>query len=145
MRHPIRQRFLSLLITATVCALPLGATAQTTTNVGTDSIITTLGELIASLAKEVSQLVAERSGSGLSQVAAVAATATGTGAGACGTLATNVSLTPNQSVVSCNGAYTLIFQGDGNVVLYPTSKIGQVGSYWNTGTSGKSYFCCHCG
>ena len=38
--------------------------------------------------------------------------------GSCGEFAANVSLTANQSLASCNGDYSLIMQGDGNLVLY---------------------------
>jgi hypothetical protein len=45
------------------------------------------------------------------------ASSSGSG-GSCGELTANVSLTANKSVASCNGDYTLIMQGDGNLVLY---------------------------
>jgi len=43
---------------------------------------------------------------------------TGGGGGGCGTLTANQQLTPNQSTLSCDGRFTLILQGDGNLVLY---------------------------
>jgi hypothetical protein len=44
----------------------------------------------------------------------------------------NQYLIPNQSLVSDNGAYKLIMQGDGNLVLYSTT-----GVRWNSGTWGN--------
>jgi hypothetical protein len=41
--------------------------------------------------------------------------------GTCGELTANQELTANKSVASCNGTYTLIMQGDGNLVLYQGS------------------------
>jgi hypothetical protein len=52
--------------------------------------------------------------------------------GACGELAANVSLTANQSLASCNGAYSLIMQGDGNLVLYQGST-----ALWASNTVGS--------
>ncbi|HEY4487721.1 MAG TPA: peptidoglycan-binding protein, partial [Candidatus Paceibacterota bacterium] len=54
----------------------------------------------------------------------------------CGILATGASLTPGQSIKSCDGVYTLIFQGDGNVVLYPSAHIDSRYAIWATGTNG---------
>ena len=52
---------------------------------------------------------------------------------ACGTLDAGTSLTPGQSILSCNGKYTLTFQAsDGNVVLY-----GPAGALWSTDTGGQ--------
>ena len=62
-----------------------------------------------------------------SQSAAVFASRAG-----CGTLASGESLTPGQSIVSCSGSYTLVFQTDGNVVLY-----GPGGALWATNTVGQ--------
>jgi hypothetical protein len=45
-------------------------------------------------------------------------TSSGTTSPGCGELTANASLAANQSVASCNGDYTLIMQGDGNLVLY---------------------------
>jgi hypothetical protein len=54
------------------------------------------------------------------------------GAGSpCGQLLPNQSLSPNQQVVSCNGQYNLIMQGDGNLVLYRGGS-----PMWSTGTWG---------
>ncbi len=41
--------------------------------------------------------------------------------GSCGELTANQQLTANQSLASCNGDYSLIMQGDGNLVLYQGS------------------------
>lgn len=53
--------------------------------------------------------------------------------GECGGLVANQTLGINQGVSSCDGRFTLIQQGDGNLVLY------QVGSkaLWSTQTDGK--------
>ena len=50
----------------------------------------------------------------------------------CARLAANSWLTPGQSIMSCNGLYTLLFQLDGNVVLKQGST-----ALWATGTNGK--------
>src|SRR6202020_771621 len=52
--------------------------------------------------------------------------------GACGELTANVSLTGNQALASCNGDYTLIMQGDGNLVLYEGSA-----ALWASNTVGS--------
>jgi hypothetical protein len=52
--------------------------------------------------------------------------------GSCGELTANVSLTANQSLASCNGDYTLIMQGDGNLVLYQGGT-----ALWASGTVGS--------
>ena len=54
----------------------------------------------------------------------------GTCTNTCGTLSANQSLGKGQSLSSCNGLARLIFQNDGNVVLYKYT--GQ--ALWNTGT-----------
>jgi hypothetical protein len=51
---------------------------------------------------------------------------------ACGQLTAGQGLGPNQSVTSCNGAYTFIMQSDGNLVLYQGST-----ALWATGTNGR--------
>jgi hypothetical protein len=56
----------------------------------------------------------------------------GSTTGSCGELTANVSLTANQSLASCNGDYTLIMQGDGNLVLYQGST-----ALWASGTVGS--------
>jgi hypothetical protein len=43
----------------------------------------------------------------------------------------NQSLSPNQYLLASNGAYELVMQGDGNLVLYSTTR-----ATWNSGTSG---------
>lgn len=48
------------------------------------------------------------------------------------TLAPGRSLSPNQSVTSPNGQYTLVYQSDGNLVEYLTGG----GPLWATGTNG---------
>jgi hypothetical protein len=50
----------------------------------------------------------------------------------CGELTANQELTSNQSLASCNGDYTLIMQGDGNLVLYQGST-----ALWASGTVGS--------
>jgi len=52
----------------------------------------------------------------------------------CGTLSAGSVLTPGKSINSCNGQYQLMFQGDGNLVLYK----GSGNSLWATNTTGKS-------
>jgi hypothetical protein len=52
--------------------------------------------------------------------------------GSCGELTANVSLTANQSLASCNGDYSLIMQGDGNLVLYQGST-----ALWASNTAGS--------
>ena len=52
--------------------------------------------------------------------------------GSCGELTANVSLTANQSLASCNGDYSLIMQGDGNLVLYQGST-----ALWASNTVGS--------
>jgi hypothetical protein len=53
--------------------------------------------------------------------------------GACGSMVANQALGINQGISSCDGRFTLIQQGDGNLVLY------QIGSkaLWSTQTNGK--------
>jgi Beta-galactosidase len=51
----------------------------------------------------------------------------------CGTLIANHELTSNQSLTSCNGDYTLIMQGDGNLVLYQNGT-----ALWASNTSGSA-------
>jgi hypothetical protein len=52
--------------------------------------------------------------------------------GSRGELAANQELTANQSLASCNGDYTLIMQGDGNLVLYQGST-----ALWASNTVGS--------
>jgi Alpha-L-arabinofuranosidase B, catalytic/Carbohydrate binding module (family 6) len=56
----------------------------------------------------------------------------GSGGSSCGELTANVSLAANQSVASCNGDFTLIMQGDGNLVLYQGST-----ALWASNTVGS--------
>ncbi len=58
---------------------------------------------------------------------------TGTGTGSCGELTANQQLAANQSVASCNGDYTLIMQGDGNLVLYQGGT-----ALWASNTAGSA-------
>ena len=64
---------------------------------------------------------------------------TGSGGGtgvvrpACGELPNLDVMTPGTSIASCNGAYTLYFQTDGDVVL---TKTATQAALWRTGTSG---------
>ena len=53
--------------------------------------------------------------------------------GSCGELTANQQLTANQSLASCNGGYTLIMQGDGNLVLYQGST-----ALWASNTAGSA-------
>ncbi|MBI3897797.1 MAG: hypothetical protein HY308_05795 [Gammaproteobacteria bacterium] len=48
------------------------------------------------------------------------------------TLATNARLSPNQQLVSGDGQYRAIYQGDGNFVVY-----GPKQALWASGTNGK--------
>jgi putative Ig domain-containing protein/carbohydrate binding protein with CBM6 domain/glycosyl hydrolase family 95 len=60
-------------------------------------------------------------------------TISGSTTGSCGELAANQELTANQSLASCNGDYTLIMQGDGNLVLYQGST-----ALWASNTAGTA-------
>ena len=60
-------------------------------------------------------------------------------AATCGQLASGATMTPGQSIRSCNGKYTLLFQTDGNVVLYPTNRIDAAHAYWATPTGGGTF------
>jgi hypothetical protein len=51
----------------------------------------------------------------------------------CGRIDPGQGLGPGQSVVSCNGRFTFVMQGDGNLVLYDGSK-----PRWSTQTNGKN-------
>ena len=53
--------------------------------------------------------------------------------GSCGELTANQQLTANQSLASCNGGYTLIMQGDGNLVLYQGGT-----ALWASNTAGSA-------
>jgi hypothetical protein len=55
-----------------------------------------------------------------------------TGGGGCGTMAGNQQITVNQTIVSCDGRFTLVLGGDGNLVLYEGST-----ALWSAGTAGK--------
>src|SRR3989344_1292927 len=57
---------------------------------------------------------------------------------ACVTLASGASLTPGQSIASCNAKYTLAFQTDGNVVLYVGKVFTPEYALWSTKTDGKT-------
>lgn len=50
----------------------------------------------------------------------------------CGILRPNTTLSANQSVTSCDGRFTLVMQGDGNLVLYK-----QGAWIWQTATNGR--------
>ncbi len=51
----------------------------------------------------------------------------------CGFLGPNEGLGVNESVVSCDGRFVFVMQGDGNLVLYQGSR-----ALWNTGTHGNA-------
>jgi hypothetical protein len=57
----------------------------------------------------------------------------GGGGGGCGSMTANQQLTVNQSTVSCDGRFTLVLGGDGNLVLYEGST-----ALWSSGTAGKA-------
>lgn len=52
--------------------------------------------------------------------------------GACGRLASNAALGPNESVTSCNGRFSFVHQSDGNVVLYDSGT-----ARWSSRTNGR--------
>jgi hypothetical protein len=60
------------------------------------------------------------------------ASSSSSGGSSCGELTANVSLAANQSVASCNGDFTLIMQGDGNLVLYQGGT-----ALWASNTAGS--------
>jgi hypothetical protein len=53
-----------------------------------------------------------------------------------GAVGRNVTLSANQSLVSGNGRYILVFQGDGNLVVY--DMLGGMDAVWSTNTQGKA-------
>ncbi|MEI6480144.1 MAG: hypothetical protein WCO12_01300 [bacterium] len=53
----------------------------------------------------------------------------------CGILAVGSSLTPGQSITSCDGRFKFILQTDGNAVIYPTNSSTAL---WSSGTNGKA-------
>ena len=69
----------------------------------------------------------------LSFLFVVAAFSSAANALTCGALRPNESLTPNQSIATCNGAGTFVHQSDGNVVLYD-----QAGALWASNTQGAT-------
>ncbi len=50
----------------------------------------------------------------------------------CGNLLAGQQLNPGQSKVSCDGRFSLVMQGDGNLVLYQQGR-----ALWNTQTNGR--------
>ena len=51
----------------------------------------------------------------------------------------DVQMTADKRLVSPNGQFTLVLQGDGNAVIYKSSCIGKVECHiWQSGTAGKS-------
>jgi chitinase len=60
-------------------------------------------------------------------------TISGSTTGSCGELTANQSLAANQSVASCNGGFSLIMQGDGNLVLYQGGT-----ALWASNTAGSA-------
>lgn len=69
-------------------------------------------------------------GMGLVQLAPQAGADTRPQAAGTNTLATNQTLSQDQAIISPNGRYRLVMQGDGNLVLY-----GPSGVVWATGTT----------
>lgn len=53
----------------------------------------------------------------------------------CGTLGPNQALETNESRTSCDGRFTFVMQGDGNLVLYQAG----VGAIWSTQTFGAGH------
>ena len=51
-------------------------------------------------------------------------------------------LLPNQSIVSANGQFVLIYQTDGNLVLYDDKAVGGRKPIWASDTAGKAPGCC---
>ncbi|MEI6479111.1 MAG: hypothetical protein WCO18_02340, partial [bacterium] len=52
----------------------------------------------------------------------------------CGILAVGASLTPGQSITSCNGGFRFTLQTDGNAVVYNSANA----ALWSSGTNGKA-------
>src|SRR5262249_42512962 len=52
----------------------------------------------------------------------------------CGTIATGLALPPGKSISSCDGAYSLNMQTDGNLVLYHSGS-----AVWSSSTWGAGY------
>lgn len=59
--------------------------------------------------------------------------AAGGGTTACGTLKAGQAFVVDQNIRSCNGLYSIIFQSDGNLVVYKAN----VGALWASGTYGN--------
>jgi murein DD-endopeptidase MepM/ murein hydrolase activator NlpD len=57
--------------------------------------------------------------------------------GSCGILAANQTLRTNDSVTSCDGRFTLVMQGDNNLVLY---KHGATPLWWTATNGGSGAF-----
>lgn len=55
-------------------------------------------------------------------------------ASSCGLLKPGEGLYPGESVLSCNGVFRLIYQGDGNLVLYDNAW----NPIWSTATNGQA-------
>jgi hypothetical protein len=104
--------------------VPVAVSAQELSTAPAPSFIASLEQVLVSISQDLAALASAHNGSSLSQTAAAAAS--------CGALPVGGTLVPGQSIWSCNGAYQLIFQTDGNLVLYSTSK-----ALWASGTNGK--------
>jgi len=52
----------------------------------------------------------------------------------CGTLRANTGIGVDQAVTSCGGAYALVMQNDGNLVMYRTADAAAL---WSTKTAGS--------
>jgi hypothetical protein len=75
---------------------------------------------------------------GLAAVIAVLLLALPSSAAATDTLLTGQTLSAGQSLVSADGHYALIMQGDGNLVLYLGNGPGGLVPLWSSGTSGDT-------
>src|SRR5215510_257118 len=54
----------------------------------------------------------------------------------------NEALAPNQSIVSANGTYRLVLQGDSNLVLYKSYRNGTQRALWASNTVGRGAVTC---
>src|SRR5205809_6150613 len=54
----------------------------------------------------------------------------------------NESLGPDESLMSANGRYTFVYQGDGNLVLYENYQPQQRRALWASDTAGRPAASC---